>query len=258
MTRKKSRLSAQTEGLRKNLPASVPKRKRIPRDGSSHDIEPVAAATEDVRRSTEVHSYAQLQQDLWVLKQTANKRGGVFVEFGATDGVWLSNTYLLETAYGWHGVCAEPNPELFERLKRNRRCQVSHACIAGVTGEEIDFVLADIYGAITRYAGSDRHASTRQACLDAGKVIRLKTISLNDFLEECRLEPGIDYISVDTEGSEVEILKTFPFEKWRVKLWTIEHNYMPQREAIRSLMVRNGYRCTEMQWDDCYSLEGAT
>jgi len=116
-------------------------------------------------------------------------------------------------------------------------------------------VLADIYGAITRYAGSDRHAGKRQACVEAGKVIRLKTISLNDFLEENHLPREIDYVSVDTEGSELEIIKAFPFEKWRVKLWTIEHNYQPQREEIRKVMLRHGYRCTEKQWDDCYALE---
>jgi FkbM family methyltransferase len=201
-------------------------------------------------------SYAQLEQDLWVLSHTGHKSRGVFVEFGATDGVWLSNTYLLESRFDWSGVCAEPNPELFEKLKLNRRCKVSDACIGGQTGEQVEFVLADIYGGITRHAGSDRHASKRQACVDAGKVVRLKTVSLNDFLEHNHLPREIDYISVDTEGSELEILKAFPFAQWRVKLWTIEHNYLPQRAAIRSIMLRHGYSCTEMQWDDAYALTG--
>src|SRR5580765_7141549 len=200
-------------------------------------------------------SFAQLEQDIWVLNRTGFKRNGVFVEFGATDGVWLSNTYLLETAYGWSGVCAEPNPELFQKLKINRRCQVSDACIAGETGQDVEFVLADIYGAITQYSGCDNHAEKRRACMKAGRVIRLKTISLNDFLEAQQLPREIDYISVDTEGSELEILKSFPFHKWLVKLWTVEHNYLPQREEIRALMLRNGYSCTEKEWDDCYALD---
>lgn len=63
-------------------------------------------------------SMSQLGQDLWVLEQTNYKRGGYFVEFGATDGVMLSNTWLLEEEFGWTGLLAEPNPKFFAKLKK--------------------------------------------------------------------------------------------------------------------------------------------
>ena len=51
-----------------------------------------------------------------MLERSAHKRHGFFVEFGATDGVRLSNTYLLETGFGWTGICAEPNPKMYAQF----------------------------------------------------------------------------------------------------------------------------------------------
>jgi hypothetical protein len=86
-------------------------------------------------------SPSQLGQDLCVLEQTNYKKGG-FVEFGATDGVLLSNSYLLEKEFGWQGLCAEHNPKYFKQLQKNRNCTVNEACIAGETGKVVEFVTA--------------------------------------------------------------------------------------------------------------------
>ena len=201
----------------------------------------------------EQHATSQLGQDLWVLEQTKYKTGGFFVEFGATDGIILSNTYLLETKFGWNGICAEPNPGFFEKLKTNRDCTVAPDCIAGETGSEVDFVLADEYGGITDFTDADGHVERRQAYADRGQIIRLRTISLEDFLEKHNAPKIIDYLSIDTEGSEYEILKNFPFEKWDIRLLTVEHNFTPMREDLRTLLEGHGYTRTEQQWDDWYA-----
>ncbi|MDG3088655.1 hypothetical protein P7F88_22360 [Vibrio hannami] len=88
-------------------------------------------------------SPSQLGQDLWVLEQLGYKEGGFFVEFGATDGVLLSNSYLLEKEFNWQGLCAEPNPKFYEKLKNNRSCKVSSACISGKSNERVCFVLGE-------------------------------------------------------------------------------------------------------------------
>ncbi|MDA8381604.1 MAG: FkbM family methyltransferase [Betaproteobacteria bacterium] len=198
-------------------------------------------------------SVSQLGQDLWVAEKTSYKRGGFFVEFGATDGVLLSNSYLLEKEFAWQGICAEPNPKLFEDLKRHRRCIVSNACIGATTGQVVDFIFADAYGGFAKYAAGDNHAEKRAAYATAGHTARLTTISLDDFLVENNAPRVIDYLSIDTEGSELEILSAFPFEKWDVRLITVEHNYTPQRQAIRDLLNAKGYHCCEREWDDWYA-----
>ena len=63
---------------------------------------------------------------------------------------------------------------------------------------------------------------------------------------------NIDYLSIDTEGSEYEILSAFPFEKWNIRLITVEHNFTDKRRLIQSLMTSKGYGCKEIQWDDWY------
>jgi FkbM family methyltransferase len=200
-------------------------------------------------------SPSQLGQDLWVLEQTNFKRDGFFVEFGATDGVLLSNSYLLEKEFGWEGLCSEPNPKYFKQLQKNRNCTVSNACIAGITGEKVEFILANEYGGIADYAHDDNHAEKRTAYANNGDLITLSTVSLHDFLVKNNAPKNIDYMSIDTEGSEFNILKSFPFENWNVKLFSIEHNFTSNRELIKSLLESHNYQRVEMQFDDWYFLK---
>ena len=197
-------------------------------------------------------SCSQLGQDLWVLEQSAYKRNGFFVEFGATDGVLLSNTFLLEKGFAWQGICAEPNPKFFENLKINRRCTVSDNYISGETGKEVEFILASAYGSSQEYAREDGHCDKRIAYRNAGQVTTIVSISLHDFLKQHNAPREIDYLSIDTEGSEYEILQAFPFDQWDIRLLTIEHNFTEHRVDIRKLLEREGYRCTEQQFDDWY------
>ena len=210
------------------------------------------ANTETFEQRLKRISPSQLGQDLWVLEQTNYKRGGFFVEFGATDGVLLSNTYLLEKEFGWQGICAEPNPTFHSKLVNNRQCQTSHKCIAAKTGDKVQFVLADEYGGISEYSLAGRHRDKVLAYKDDGNVISVDTVSLQDFLTAAGAPKTIDYLSIDTEGSEFSILETFPFELWDVRFITIEHNFEAQRERIFELLFSKGFQRKETEWDDWY------
>jgi FkbM family methyltransferase len=204
-------------------------------------------------KALEKKAVSQLGQELWVLEKTKYKSDGFFVEFGATDGVLLSNTWLLEMQFGWQGICAEPNQKLYKRLRRNRNCTVSSACIGEKSGEKVEFIFADAYGGMLKYAHEDMHKSKREAYHSAGGgVTVLTTISLHDFLLEHDAPKIIDYLSIDTEGSEFEILKSFPFDKWNIRLLTIEHNFTERRKDIRGLLESHGYCCMEQKFDDWY------
>lgn len=209
-------------------------------------------AIEQWRATLQQRAVSQLGQELWVLEKTNYKQGGFFVEFGATNGVLLSNTYLLEKEFNWQGLCAEPNPRFFADLKKNRACTLSDACISAQTGEKVEFIFADEFGGMSRDADNDMHQAKREAYQIAGETAELVTISLHDFLILHNAPKTIDYLSIDTEGSEYSILEAFPFHEWNVLLLTVEHNFTKQRAKIRTLLELNGYVCQEAQWDDWY------
>ncbi|MRD46832.1 FkbM family methyltransferase [Caenimonas koreensis DSM 17982] len=185
-------------------------------------------------------SQAQLLQDLFVLYQTGSKREGFFVEFGATDGVSINNTVLLERQYGWRGILAEPARSWREALKQNRTCTISTDCVWHTSGAVLAFnETADKeYSTLAELSTSDYHHRSRAG----GERYEVKTVSLVDLLDQSNAPKTIDYLSVDTEGSELDILRAFDFDKYDIRLITVEHNFTPNRELIHDLLSRHGYR----------------
>lgn len=198
-------------------------------------------------------SNAQLFQDLFVLFMTGEKSGGYFVEFGATNGVTLSNSYLLEKSFGWTGILAEPARCWHADLVANRSCKLETKCVWDKSGERLEFneVSAQELSTIKTFSDSDGHFQDRQK----GEVYVVETITLNELLEKHGAPREIDYLSVDTEGSELTILSSFDFSKYDIRLITVEHNFTPAREKIHELLGLNGYkRVFEKfsKWDDWY------
>lgn len=185
-------------------------------------------------------SNAQLFQDLFVLYYLKNKRNGFFIEFGATDGITLSNTYLLEDSYHWNGILCEPGKIWQKKLSANRKCIVDFRCVWSKSGETLQFNETKIpeLSAIETFNESDYHSKNREEGLNYS----VETISLNDLLVEYKAPHVIDYLSIDTEGSEFDILKEFDFEKFKISVITVEHNFSPKREEIYKLLTCKGYK----------------
>lgn len=184
-------------------------------------------------------SYSQIFQDIWVRFMLGEKREGWFVEFGADDGVQHSNTYILETELDWTGALAEPNPPRFKELQANRSVFLSDRCIAAESNRTELFVSQGQLSGLERIA-PDR-LDRQEARKDRPRV-EVSTITLADLLDEAQAPDLIDYISIDTEGAEYEILKDFPFDQRGFRLMTIEHGYAPHREALHDKLLSHGYR----------------
>ena len=198
-------------------------------------------------------SKSQLKQDIFVLSETNFKQDGYFVEFGATDGITLSNTYLLETKFNWRGIVAEPLKSKYSELIKNRTCHVEDLCVWSESGKVLEFneTPNSDFSTINQFSSSDFHIESRRG----GNIFNVETISLYDLLEKYNAPRYIDYLSIDTEGSEYEILKNFDFEKYAFKVITCEHNHTEMRDKIFTLLTSNGYiRKFEnlSQWDDWY------
>lgn len=202
-------------------------------------------------------SKSQLRQDLFVLSELSFKKFGFFVEFGATDGIELSNTYLLETEFGWSGILAEPAKLWHARLNANRAASIETDCVWKSTDERLlfnevqDGVHSGELSTIDSFSNHDVHRPSRKS----GDKYEVSTISLSDMLKKHEAPKDIDYLSIDTEGSEFEILNAFDFDEYNIKIITCEHNYTPMRERIFELLTNRGYerKFTEFSlFDDWY------
>lgn len=167
------------------------------------------------------------------------KRDGYFVEFGATNGIDLSNTFLLENEFGWKGILAEPCVTWHRELKKNRSCIIETACVWRDSNSTLAFNATNLgeYSTIDSFSSGDCHAQRRQG----GEKYTVETISLSDLLDKYQAPKIIDYLSIDTEGSEYEILRNFDFRKYKFRVITCEHNYTPQRDLLLTLLTENGY-----------------
>jgi hypothetical protein len=187
-----------------------------------------------------LHFVGQKDQDRWVVEDVfGEKRGGWFLDLAATDGIYGNNTVVLERELGWTGLCIEPNPTDFPRLVLNRTCRKSNACVDEFAGD-VEFLPNGGLGGIIA-DDTDNCNSIRQKLLDesysAGKVLKLKTVSLASVLTMYQAPPIIDYFSFDVEGAETRILRSFPFDRWTFLSMTIER---PTPE-INNRLFSNGY-----------------
>ena len=185
-------------------------------------------------------SKAQLNQDIWVVGETNRKRGGFFVEIGAFDGIQHSNTYLLEKEFGWSGILVEPNPDCLASLKQHRSAAISTKAVSSEEGT-VDFVRVreePALSAVAVHADGDRHATQRRD----SDVIAVDTITLDDLLREHGAPGHIDFLSVDTEGNEYDILSSFDFSKYQIDLISVEHNHTPRELEIERLLHKFGFR----------------
>ena len=199
------------------------------------------------------HSKSQIHQDIFVLNQLKFKENGFYVEFGATNGIDLSNSYLLEKKFNWKGILAEPANCWQTDLLRNRNANIDNNCVWSESG--LTLIFNEVENAelstIKQYSEDDFHKKSRIS----GKKYSVNTISLYDLLIKHRAPNIIDYLSIDTEGSEYEILKSFNFDTFKFKIITIEHNYTFKRDDIYTLLTSKGYvriYSEISQFDDWY------
>jgi len=180
--------------------------------------------------------YSQSGQDAFVISYFNNKKNGVFIDIGAADGIKLSNTYYLEKELNWTGICFEPNPITFKNLDENRNCI---KIMAGVSDKKSieKFTIANFLSGITKYY-DPRHVKRIEETKQKKDEIEVQCLLLCDVLREYNIF-NIDYLDIDTEGNEFEIIKTIDFDKFDIKLITIENNYNNKDQT--NFVISKGY-----------------
>ena len=186
-------------------------------------------------------SHSQLQQDLVALyyeELNPSEIDPFFVEFGATDGMTLSNSYLLEKT-GWHGLLAEPDKNWHKKLFQNRSAVIDTRCVYSSSEKLVPFRESSIgeLSGIVEFGNNDGWRETRKI----GTIHQVETVSLLDFLKQNNAPFRIDFLSIDTEGSEFAIIEHFDFCEWDIRFVAIEHNFTSSKEKIIDKMLNSGY-----------------
>ena len=135
---------------------------------------------------------------------------------------------------------AEPAKMWHSALDAIRNVFIEKRCVWKVSGETLSFNETEVgeLSKIDDFSNSDEHKSLREN----GRRYNVQSIPLNELLDS-RNAPGImDYMSIDTEGKEFEILEQFDFNKCKFRVITCEHNFTSNREKVHDLLSKNGYQ----------------
>lgn len=162
-------------------------------------------------------SQSQLGQDFFALSANGYANDGFFVEFGACDGIIFSNTFLLEKLFQWTGILSEPNASYRDDLRKNRTAKVDNRAVSGRTGDSIEFLAAGVNSSFFDLRNKKRWGSLTSS-------YSVETVSLLDLLKENGCPPRAEFLSMDTEGAELEILLNFDFAAVRFNAVSIELN----------------------------------
>jgi FkbM family methyltransferase len=177
-------------------------------------------------------SKSQLFQDLFV-DFVLKKKDGFYCEVGAFDGVTFSNTYYLEKELNWTGILCEPNTIFHSSIKTNRS--------KNILIKKPIFNLENVKVKLTHKEGGRSFISSDHDITN--DLDKHETTTLNAVFKEHLKNNLLDYLSVDTEGSEYEILKDLNFELYSPQIITVEHNYdKKKRNKIYNLLVSKKYK----------------
>lgn len=157
---------------------------------------------------------------------------GYFVDVGANEPIERSQTYHLEQL-GWTGVLIEPQPDLAEALRRGRKARVyAVACSSPEnSGRLMPLKLADAYSTL--------NTLTLVATANVTGIIDVPVKTLDEVLVDAGAPSPIDFLTIDVEGHELEVVRGFDFGLWRPRLVLIEDHVLDRR--LHNDLVSRGY-----------------
>jgi FkbM family methyltransferase len=188
--------------------------------------------------------YGAFGQDILVAELLGNKRGGVFVDIGANDGVQISNTCYFERELGWTGVAIEPIPAIYEKLATSRRCMKFNGCVTTMPGKAKFLEVIGGPNMLSTLAMHNEGLTARRLRQNAKRhnaqirEIDVECITFAGLTEKFSITE-VDFLSLDIEGGELQILKSIDFDKTPVRVISVENNYFTT--DIRRYLEGQGY-----------------
>ena len=194
------------------------------------------------------HNYfSQYHQDTIIDVLLKSKTKGFFIDIGAHDGISFSNSYFFELNRNYNGLCFEPNPDVFHKLKQNRRCECINAAISEKT-EIVKFTKCtgplEMLSGISKYREEkhiERTDIDRKSLGGEINEIEVQAINLNEILNQKNIRE-VDFLSLDIEGGEYNVLTAIDFRKIKIKIIAVELAFPEVEEIIRPYLRKQGFQ----------------
>jgi FkbM family methyltransferase len=189
-------------------------------------------------------SYGDYETDLAIQKYFEPGYIGTCIDIGAGMGTERSNTYYFEKNR-WVCLCIEPNPNLYRHMRMYRRLALNLAC-SNYDKKSAPFqvyvVNQDNQEAISSLVVDQRLVESHKGIIDKTYEIQVEVKKLDTILSKINIEK-IDFISIDTEGTELDVLQGFDIARWKPKLLVIENNFNDTK--LKEYLSKFGYILSE-------------
>ena len=185
-------------------------------------------------------SYSQHGEDIIIARLLKGVKKGFYVDIGANDPEVISNTkYFYEC--GWRGINIEPHPEMYQKITEKRQEDTNlNVGIASQEGE-LTFYKLDKEN---ETAGSTFDRNVAEELTKKGYVIsaeiKMPVVSLAKVLSENAAGKKIDFMSVDTEGFDLEVIKSNDWNTYRPTVLIIETTI--NKEEIINFILEQNYK----------------
>lgn len=165
------------------------------------------------------------------------KRKGIYIDIATNDPVRTSNTFFFDRCLGWPGICVEANHQYFEAIYRLRSCSLVPTCVSSRDGQVVEFNLNQLRGGIVDE--SYKFINDMEKYRNTSEMVRLKCTTMGNIVGRNGIT-AIDLLSLDVEGHEIDVLKSFDLEKVIIKVLTVEVS-KTKSEGLSSFLSKYGY-----------------
>lgn len=199
--------------------------------------------------------FSQFGQDYYLYKEHFKhlKRTGTYMDVASNDAVGISNSYFFDRCLGWRGICVEGNPYYFERIFRLRTCTLVPTCVGKNDGQTVDFGLAGGAGGIM--GETNKHMQVWAQQRKEVHTIRERCTTMKNVMDREEMFE-VDYLSLDVEGHEMQVLQGIDWERTKINVITVEVSRQSGPE-IEKYMLEHNFKRHEATMNDRNDMIGS-
>jgi FkbM family methyltransferase len=200
--------------------------------------------------------HSQYKQDMFLEKNVfKGYKNGFFIDVGAHDGVTINNTLYFQQNNNWSGINIEPIKSVYNKLVINRPNDINLNCAVSNNDGTAEFILNIGYpemlsGLKDNYDKRHSERLEREKNNNGGEttIITINTKKIETICDTYNIK-HINYLTVDVEGAEFEVIKSINFDKVFIDVIDFENNYDDNSEPIIRYLEEKNYKVIQKESD---------